>query len=136
MKYSSNSSTFGAWTNKFIPSIGGLLIFQILEFFDMFHFLFFNFCIDIQTWMSILIKLILKYWSFVQKNQESAFQWWYLDAMVISFFECRVSNKLMILARHSTSFLLMKTSLSLSIQYFTTWYTSWECFLGSIVSSF
>jgi hypothetical protein len=102
----------------------------------MFHFLFFNFCIDIQTWMSILIKLILKYWSFVQKNQESAFQWWYLDAMVISFFECRVSNKLMILARHSTSFLLMKTSLSLSIQYFTTWYTSWECFLGSIVSSF
>jgi hypothetical protein len=84
----------------------------------MFHFILFNFCTYVQTWMSIFTKLILKYRSSVQINKENV-QWWYLNAVASSFWvsnsKCRISYKLMISLRHSTSFLFIKTSLSLYV---------------------
>jgi hypothetical protein len=61
VKYCYDSSLCGVGTNKFILSTKGVLILQILEFLDMLHFFFFNFCTYIQTWMSIFIELILKF---------------------------------------------------------------------------
>jgi hypothetical protein len=61
VKYSSYSSLCGAKTNKFNLSTRGVLILQICELYDMLHFLFFNCCTYIHTWMSIFINLILKY---------------------------------------------------------------------------
>jgi hypothetical protein len=54
MKYSFNSSSFSAWNNKVILLAGGILIIQIIEFFDMFLELIFNLYTNIQIWMSIV----------------------------------------------------------------------------------
>ncbi len=93
------------------------MIIQILEFSDMLHELIFNFYTNIQTWMSIVTKLILKYNCYVFLNQEIDFQWWYLYSVATSSCilnpEYKVQNMLMISPRHSTSFSLIKISLSL-----------------------
>jgi hypothetical protein len=82
------------------------LILHILEFFDMLHEFIFNFFTYIHAWMSIDIKLILKYKYFVINNQKNNFEWWYLYALATSTYilnpEYRVSNKSMISPRHST----------------------------------
>jgi hypothetical protein len=106
----------------------------------MLHEFIFKFCAYIQTRMLIITKIILKYRSFVLKNQESDFHWWYLYVVATSTcvlnLKYRVSNKLMISPKHSTWFLLIKTSLSLFMKYFIARYTSWECFMGFVISSF
>ncbi len=68
MKYSFDSSSSSASTTKFILSSTWFLILQILAFCDMFHSLFFNFYIDIQTWKLILLELRLKYRSSNKDN--------------------------------------------------------------------
>ncbi len=84
VKCSYVSSLCGAWTNKFILSTR-VLIFQIFEFFDMFHDFIFNFCTNIQTWVSIVIILILKYKSSIQKIKRVFFN----DVIYVGcFFLC------------------------------------------------
>jgi hypothetical protein len=88
----------------------------------MLHEFIFKFCANIQTQMLIIKKIILKYRSFVKKNQKSDIQWWYLYPMAtctcVLNLEYIVSNKLMISPRHLTWFLLKK------ISYLSLWNTS------------
>jgi hypothetical protein len=49
------------------------MIFQLLEFFDIFHELILNLFPNIQTWILITTKLLLKYRSFVQKKSRERF---------------------------------------------------------------
>jgi hypothetical protein len=68
VKYSFVSSLFGVSIDKFILLATWFLILQILTFYDMLHSLLFNFYTNIQTWMSTLFELKLKYRFFDKNN--------------------------------------------------------------------